>query len=257
MEFRILKNEMNIADNTSVAKVLQSLNDFGICIIEDFLSLSELKALEQEAYKSFELNTSAVYQHSGVKNGRASCLKINELEKQDWLATSSVFESAFFSQIAEGYFPEGVIKNKMIYTVEDIKGTVHGAQDFHFDINNSLKFLIYLTDTDANNGAFSCIPGSVFKSKQIRNKYADRVNLSEENKDFARKISRDLDYDSKDEYIVNGARGTLIVFDTDTFHKAGKVSEGKRLVMRSHNYPQKKRVNGDSIFFRIKKRLLS
>ena len=255
MEFRLKKNEVNANEKTSVVKILQCLNDFGICVIEDFLSPEEIHTLEQEAYKSFELNTDAVHQHTEVKNGKASCLKINLLNKQEWVATLAVFESLFFSEIAEGYFPEGVNKNKLIYTIEDVIGTVHGAQDLHFDVNNSLKFLIYLTDTDKSNGAFSCIPKSVHKSKQIRRQNAGRINLLEKNKEFARKVSRELIFDPKEEYIVSGSKGTLIIFDTDTFHKAGVVSCGKRLVMRSHNYPKVEKDQRISFIQRVKKKL--
>jgi ectoine hydroxylase-related dioxygenase (phytanoyl-CoA dioxygenase family) len=46
-------------------------------------------------------------------------------------------------------------------------------------------------------------------------------------------LSRDLPFTEEEMVAVEGSAGTLIVFDTDVFHKTGNVVSGERRVMRS------------------------
>ena len=97
----------------------------------------------------------------------------------------------------------------------------------------SLKFFIYLSDIDKSCGAFSCSIGSRAEGYNLR-----RSAWSVGNYDNV-KNRIELDYpELLKEYPsqpIEGKAGTLIVFDTDTFHKGGKVeSEKERLVVRLH-----------------------
>ena len=96
-----------------------------------------------------------------------------------------------------------------------------------------LKFFIYLTDVDKSSGAFNCSVGSRPFGRELRN-HAWGV------KDYEGVKNRiELDYpELLEEWPcepVEAPAGTLIVFDTDTFHKGGKCDEGKeRLIVRLH-----------------------
>ena len=122
-----------------------------------------------------------------------------------------------------------------IYATHDYKNDEGLARNgwLHFDRSNCLKFFIYLTDIDRTNGAFYVSKGSRAKGKELRERaWAE--------KNYEKVLNRiDLDYpELKEEYPatpVEASAGTLIVFDTDTFHKGGECQEGKsRLVVRAH-----------------------
>ena len=103
----------------------------------------------------------------------------------------------------------------------------------HFDRHWRLKFFLYLTDIDISSGAFSCSVGSRFAGSVLREKAWQQPKYE----DVKNRI--ELDYpDLIDKFPtepVEGKAGTLIVFDTDTFHKGGKCDEGKeRLIVRLH-----------------------
>tara|TARA_B100001564_G_C20157849_1_gene454004 strand:+ start:72 stop:452 length:381 start_codon:yes stop_codon:yes gene_type:complete len=103
----------------------------------------------------------------------------------------------------------------------------------HFDRHWRLKFFIYLTDVDKSSGAFSCSIGSREKGAALR-KAAWNAPTYEGVKN---RIG--LDYpELLDQYPcepVEAPAGTLIVFDTDTFHMGGKCDEGnERLIVRLH-----------------------
>jgi len=104
----------------------------------------------------------------------------------------------------------------------------------HFDRHWRLKFFIYLTDIDKSSGAFSCCVGSKQKGMELR---TSAWNSPSHYEDVKNRI--ELDYpELLDQYPcepVEAAAGTLIVFDTDTFHMGGKCDEGKeRLIVRLH-----------------------
>jgi hypothetical protein len=48
-------------------------------------------------------------------------------------------------------------------------------------------------------------------------------------------MSRDLPAKESDIVSVDGPAGTLIIFDTDVFHRTGTVTEGERRVMRGQS----------------------
>jgi ectoine hydroxylase-related dioxygenase (phytanoyl-CoA dioxygenase family) len=133
--------------------------------------------------------------------------------------------------ITDAYLGKGFQSNQKIFVVKDVVGNSHHANDLHFDVQRTLKFFLYLGDTTAKNGAFSCIPGSHLITDKIRKENSDKISY--ENREF----SRMLPYDPKDIISVEGNAGSLIIFDTDVFHQAGKVSDGERWVMRGQSEP--------------------
>tara|TARA_R110000868_G_scaffold18531_8_gene81340 strand:+ start:3388 stop:4056 length:669 start_codon:yes stop_codon:yes gene_type:complete len=122
-----------------------------------------------------------------------------------------------------------------VFATHDYKFTGELARNgwLHFDRHWRLKFFLYLTDIDVRSGAFSCSVGSRFAGETLRLKaweqpaYEDVKNRIE--LDYPELIGN---YPAEP---VEGKAGTLIVFDTDTFHKGGKCDEGKeRLIVRLH-----------------------
>tara|TARA_R100000152_G_C6738435_1_gene162399 strand:- start:713 stop:1093 length:381 start_codon:yes stop_codon:yes gene_type:complete len=103
----------------------------------------------------------------------------------------------------------------------------------HFDRHWRLKFFIYLTDIDESSGAFGCSAGSRALGQKLRTNAWGAKNYE------GVKNRIELDYpELLEEWPcepVEAPAGTLIVFDTDTFHKGGKCDEGKeRLIVRLH-----------------------
>ena len=151
---------------------------------------------------------------------------IHQIYNEDWM---KALHTMYMGK-TDGYCSE-------IFATHDFKTDKGLARNgwLHFDRQNRLKFFIYLTDIDTTNGAFWCCPGSRTKGKQLRdhgwatapnphNDIPNRIEL-----DFKELINQ---YPPTP---VEAPAGTLIVFDTDTFHKGGECQENKsRLIVRSH-----------------------
>ena len=153
------------------------------------------------------------------------------------------------------YLGEKSLLNHEIFLVHDVPNSVHVAQDLHHDKIPTLKFFIYLTDTTTENGSFYCVPGShiITKSTQDTNRQRSITPEMESTRD----IPKDM---IANQIPVEGKAGTLIIFDTDVFHRAGKVSSGERFVMRGHSrkniyIPVFPKPSKDSLIDRLRDRL--
>jgi hypothetical protein len=162
-------------------------------------------------------------------NGRAAHAAKKDLEGSPYQQTLHTFSAPFMERITNEFFGRQMKTNVIIYFVNDVVGTKHNANDLHFDVQRSLKFFIYLTDTTEENGAFFCVPGSNQKTAAIRKKYGSEISYDN------RHLSRTASIGDKDALPIEGPAGTLIIFDTDVFHKAGFVSKGERRVMRGQS----------------------
>lgn len=210
------------------SSLIGKLKEQGVLVCRAFISPGQIEKLNAE-FDEFLEKTQPYIQHVEYSNGKAVRVKTADLEKERYPETLQVYTSKLMQDITNEYFGKTVKSNTGVYLVNDVVGTRHHANDLHFDVQRSLKFFIYLTDTSAKNGAFYCVPGSHKFTGQIRKKYG--ADISYEN----RELSRDLPVKDEDAVPLEGEAGTLIIFDTDVFHKAGTVSEGERRVMRGYS----------------------
>jgi len=141
--------------------------------------------------------------------------------KQDWM-----------QEISDKFWGNRIALNPSLYVMHELPGTNHIAQDLHFDVNKTLKFFLYLNDVTVTNGAFSCVPKSHKESEKIRQIYGDEISYKN------RHLTRQLDHNEEQIIPIEGKAGDLIIFNTDVWHRAGKVREGERKVMRGHTRPR-------------------
>jgi hypothetical protein len=220
---------------SSATQLARLVRAFGVVRLPGFSQGSELSRLQEE----FQLlNSASAPMGTGVKDipmsagfgaklmlpGVPESLgEIRRFYADNWMRQVS---SAFFS----GRPPS---LNKEVYAMREVPKTIHVAQDLHFDVKPSLKFLLYLTDTTQENGAFSCVPGSTSYSAFTR---LNAKKISYKN----RQASRDHPFSDDMIVPVEGTAGTLLVFSTEVWHRAGRVRSGERRTLRGHNhYPNR------------------
>jgi len=214
---------MDITQNT-----LSNLKKQGISVIDSFATKKQLNSLNQE-FDKFLSKEHPGAKHTQYSKGRCARVITNEYYKDEFPSTHSFFFNKDFNTIAIKYLGDKVNLNSEIFIVEDIVGSEHIANDLHYDVVNTLKFFLYLSDTKKENGAFLCVPGSHLFTKQYREVHKDKISYEN------RYLTRELDpQKSKEKISIEGKAGTLIIFDTDVWHQAGFVSKGTRRVMRGH-----------------------
>jgi hypothetical protein len=219
----ISKEELN--DTALVCKILR---ESGVLMVPGYVGAGELSGLTKEFHFALEQKENVFIRPFPYSQGKG-CVVVNEkIDKQVLPFTAAAFNSPLMRKISKEYLNGEVRLNYDIYCVKDVIGSKHHANDLHFDVLPCFKFFIYLSDTTEQNGAFACVPGSIVQAAEIRKKYGDKVSFEN------RELTRDLPFTEKDAVSVEGKAGSLIIFDTDVFHRAGNVSAGERWVMRGH-----------------------
>lgn len=230
---------------------LKTLKKDGVFIIEDFLKKEELEHLTHEVKDTHE-KSGIEYKFGTLYNtGALKNLKHKKAHYQ------SFNKSWMFDLFVK--YNNGVTKGfgQDIYSTHDFifDGSLARNGYLHFDRNHALKYFIYLTDTTQENAAFFIQPKSHKIGKKLRinqwNGFFPRPNESTFYKILRKILSKkhehikniiEIDYKeylNKNEIIaVEQKKGSLIVFDSDCFHKGGLIKEqGKeRLILRMHNH---------------------
>jgi hypothetical protein len=118
----------------------------------------------------------------------------------------------------------------------------------HFDLLQRFKFFLHVTDLDEDNGCFCAALGSHKLTPELRKRNSkpqwrfgrysgdDGIPgpLDDKRTEGSQNHFPDIEYELTP---MTGLAGTLLIFDSDIFHKGGTVQEGKeRIVVRSHSW---------------------
>jgi hypothetical protein len=198
----------------SAAQIVRELGDQGVVCLQSFFDASSVARMRKEA--------TALLDARPVLRVEPATLD------HRFPSLAQAFNSDLFREIAVGYDP----KCKFLCDVVIEHDTKAGQEitDIHFDMLRSLKFMIYLSDVDRQSAAFRYCLGSHLENSKFRNRFLLMGGSLEELPNVARPSES---YMLKN---MEGPSGTLIVFDTDGFHSAGMLQEGReRLLIRSRS----------------------
>jgi ectoine hydroxylase-related dioxygenase (phytanoyl-CoA dioxygenase family) len=220
-----MKYDFTISGNNTDS-IVDTLNEYGICVIENFVSnVEDIKKesllLIKKHNKQYEFGDFAILRgHNKIKK---------------YKSINSLFNQQIMKEISSKYLKRKSNLNNEIYITHDYrnnKGT--GRNGFlHFDRTYTFKFFIYLSDVDEGCGPFTVIPKTHLIGKKLRKKYNNNSYEKKKNRIF--KDHPDLGYTEKDLVPIIGNSGTLIIFDTDLFHMGGKTEPNKeRIIIRGH-----------------------
>jgi hypothetical protein len=240
----------------AAAEVVSRLRQWGVAMIPNWLEPDTLGALQTEFDDAFasaggELEQlTATGKDLSKKYGRTVTgehLKYsNGTELRAALpASAPVFNNPFMRTVASGYFGSHTLNRHVILTND------HVAHDqiigYHYDEICALKFLIYLDDVDAENGPFEIIPGTHAQGREIRIREwlrtdefnALKIRVFEEFSEelFYTLFGQFKPFLSSRSVAAYAPAGSMLVFDTDTIHRAGLLTENRRRrVIRGSTY---------------------
>lgn len=230
-----LKQRYTLSKTENLGIVVNTLQLWGIACIPNYLNLNEL---EQIRYEFDELlNVSESWGTAGGgKFDRSMKVRRCELPEAQFPTLSKTFSSSFMEKVCHGYLGESSIFNQFIlakHNFYDKRGD--RINDPHFDAIRSLKFFLYLDDTDTSNGAFEYAPGTHNLNREQVAEFRLKGGKVKDTPNVA------LPHEAKQLVPIDGKAGTLLIFDTDGFHGGGYVHEGaERRVIRSHCYDSPK-----------------
>ncbi|MDA8978292.1 phytanoyl-CoA dioxygenase family protein [bacterium] len=202
------------------------LESDGVFIVENFIQGDVLNNLKDEVMK--KCSNSKNYEFGKLYRGKP-LMSYGESNP-----ISQVFNQKWMKDLNDVYYPGGGYGKSVIAT-HDYVSTQNWARQgwLHFDKVRSFKFFLYLSDIDISCGALHLSPKSREQGTKLskfmtkKGLYESKRRLEESSLEYVKAFPPEP---------VEGPAGTLIVFDTDTFHKGGVVEEGKeRLIVRLHN----------------------
>ena len=212
-----------IKDHKDLSRTLPLLQEKGVFMVENYIDGNALNELHDEVLQltsqggSYELGN---HHRGGNLNSHKSMAP----------AVFNTYDQQWMKTLNQSYRNQVFCKN--IFATHDLKPQTDGSAPnawLHYDKQRCLKFFIYLTDVDKRSGAFYCSPGSIKETSRLRNtikEYSQERRLEKTFPELVKKYPPEA---------IEGKAGTLIVFDTDCFHKGGVCEPGaERLVVRGH-----------------------
>ena len=215
-----------VKDFKNLDVTIPILKSDGVFIVENFIQGDVLNNLRDEVMK--KCSNSKNYEFGKLYRGKP----LMSYGKNS--SISQVFNQKWMKDLNDAY-DEGMGYGSSIIATHDYVTTSKWARQgwLHFDKQKSFKFFLYLTDVDSTCGSLTLSPKSHKEGSRLRKsmvnsgKYESERKLEETHKEYIEKYP----FES-----VEGKSGTLIIFDTDTFHKGGVVEKNKeRLIIRLHN----------------------
>lgn len=217
-----------------IPQIIHSIRQEGIAILPSFLNEIELAEILPEFEKCLVNEPPSKYPF-----GRATRLTNYEARIAEYPHVVECFSKPIFQILTNLFYDEDFIFNHYIYFTHETRTDIGmgGNGYLHFDRNHSFKIFFYLTDCDAGNGALSCVPGSCPIGKSLRQKGWEKFENYDRIPNRILIDHPDLGYSNDSAVPIVAPKGTLILFDTDLFHRGGMVSPGReRKIIRSHSY---------------------
>lgn len=219
----------------TVNNILECIERDGFVCIPSWLSDPDLDNLRS----TFEGLVNNSYKSDHISEKGNDTVKVKVINKEirgefkEINHILDVFEKEPLSAIAQGFFKDNPYHfNRDIFVAEDRPGSKHEALDLHFDVRPTFKFFLYLYDTTEENGAFTVAPGTHHETRRIREEHGNEINYA--NRHLSRPINN-----FGNELSIELPAGSLVIFTTELFHRAGRVTKGRRCIMRSHSWLEK------------------
>jgi hypothetical protein len=212
--------------------LVEVLQEYGIVILPHYVGDRDAVQLNREFDRIFDTrrHEAQIAQQDGT--ARTVSVRRSELGTDEAPGFSALFAAPLMANVAAGFFrPGGYRLNETIIFNENT-GTPAPLNVLpfiaHFDKHHTLKFFIYLTDTNMENGAMAVAPGSHHANRVLRERALAAGRSPSEVASLV---------DSDDLVPVEGGAGTMLIFDTDMTHRAGHVRSGLvRRIVRGHTW---------------------
>ena len=206
-------------------QILDSLNNVGICVLEDYFSESDCDQAIQDIERCLVEHEDKV--QSLEAEGCGGDERLFKLENQSSVA-KKFGEDSFLRDLATSFCEYNsktiqVVGAKLTYDDNMITNSGGG---WHVDSRGKqFKALVYLSDVGKNNGPYMYIPNSANKQFNLRSdsrgtRYLDDVV---ENCDI-------------EPFTVVAKKGTVILTNTSNIHRGAIIKEGVRYSLTNYYY---------------------
>jgi hypothetical protein len=216
---------------TSVDDIVTTVRRWGAIVFPALIQGNTLELLNMEFDRIIALRHRLGVQVDETGNMVNVRLSRSQLGPDLFPTTAEMFGGSWMREITARYFAGQRFElNRDIFVTH--LGATQEAIDkppfaLHFDQIQEFKFFIYLSDTDARNGATRIAPGS--NQVLARRRKDDLAHMS------VTSIPNIVPEPDCPSLSLDGPAGTLFIFDTNMAHGASHVEAGEtRRTIRGH-----------------------
>jgi hypothetical protein len=232
--------ELTVSSSFDLDEVVKCLHTNGAAVLPGFAPAATVEALKAEFHQALDDEDQEYLYKINYQPGRAVSLMRGRIPQDRYRAINSFFGQIKMQELCNRYVGYPQQMNYEIYATHEFRPGVDIAPT-HFDKLWTLKYMVYLNDIAVENGAFGVIPGSHVHARKVFRDIFEKYNLKrlEMSNDRYHGMGNDVVPPELGRVVdITGSAGTMIIFDTDTFHHAGTVTGGhERMILRAHTGP--------------------
>lgn len=223
--------KIDYSDNNLIKKIKNIVSSYGICVVENFIDKENILNLKGELDEILKSN---IEKSRDIETNYTLLKRLSIHSTKPFSNIYNFCNFGLFKTLASDFFSTNNTNIKEeVYIHRDKNGADNNVK-WHQDPQVSLKFFLYLQDTDENCGAMQYSIGShsdgIYRLKAVRLMGDSNPTLGRTEKFISNKV------------ILKAKGGSLLVFNTAGFHRAGDIKIGKkREVIRVHfskKYPK-------------------
>ncbi len=236
------QEDVSLADLTiplpaQLSDIVSRLRRYGVVVLPGVFSGEVLETLRNE----FDALTSSPEEMKAKKfavvaDDNNVCIRAmrSNLSAEMAPETGAFYNAGVLSMIAESYYGHSAFAlNNQIFVHKTLPTDAPLSGDLHFDVSRMLKFWIYLDEGREEAGAIRMAPGTSLVMGKIREEFSDRLIPKMD-------IFNQVDEQRHPAIPIEAPEGSLVIFDTDVAHGAGRVAPGQvRRIMRGHTMETK------------------
>ena len=205
--------------------IVEKINTDGYFIFNQLLSREVISKFNIE-FDFILKNKNNFFKKSNSNTFQYRYFEKNNLYFDGLIYMFSLMNNTRLSKIINLLFKKKNKFNSQIFFQETKKTLNPLAKELHFDKLHQFKIWLFLNDIEDVNGPIEIFP------KSHKQNEAQRLNSYKSVEDVVNLPGNIINYTGKK---LVGNAGSLLIFNSDLYHRATNVTEGYRRIVRGHS----------------------